>query len=210
MRPRRSISPALATGAPIRNYLRFHTGAPISDRKDAAFALGDWEALAPLSDYPLGSDGYPDRSATLIFELPALNRHGRAADRPWHPHSMRSCRYRRSMRLSPMRGIFHAGWISSSPAAMRSRRCRVRHVWRRADVCGGERRRARHRGGGMTGSRASGAEIRRLRKSASTRSAKQMALAVDRVMAEGSLYDPDLAALGAQARRAAIRSRRSS
>jgi len=62
--------------APIRNYLRFHTGAPISDRKDAAFALGDWEALAPLSDYPLGSDGYPDRSATLIFELPALTAMG--------------------------------------------------------------------------------------------------------------------------------------
>ncbi|KPQ11568.1 MAG: alpha-D-ribose 1-methylphosphonate 5-triphosphate synthase subunit PhnH [Saliniramus fredricksonii] len=62
--------------APIRNYLRFHTGAPITGRADAAFALGNWEALAPLSDYPLGTDAYPDRSATLIVELPALTAMG--------------------------------------------------------------------------------------------------------------------------------------
>ena len=47
----------------------------------------------------------------------------------------------------------------------------------------------------MTGSRASGAEIRRLRKIGIDQIREQMALAVDRVMAEGSLYDPDLAAL---------------
>lgn len=59
--------------AAIRDFLRFHTGAPIAGREDAAFALGDWEALAPLAGYPLGSDEYPDRSATLIVELPALS-----------------------------------------------------------------------------------------------------------------------------------------
>lgn len=58
--------------AAIRDYLCFHTGAPIAGRADAAFALGNWEALAPLAGYPLGSDEYPDRSATLIVELPAL------------------------------------------------------------------------------------------------------------------------------------------
>ncbi|MGY6646674.1 MAG: phosphonate C-P lyase system protein PhnH [Salinarimonas sp.] len=56
----------------IRDFLRFHTGAPLCERKDAAFALGDWATLAPLSDYPLGTDEYPDRSTTLIVELPAL------------------------------------------------------------------------------------------------------------------------------------------
>lgn len=56
----------------IREYLRFHTGAPLCGRKDAAIAVGDWATLTPLSDYPLGTDEYPDRSATLIVELPAL------------------------------------------------------------------------------------------------------------------------------------------
>lgn len=59
--------------AAIRDYLRFHTGAPISARKHAAFAVGDWAALAPLDDYALGTDEYPDRSATLIVEMPALS-----------------------------------------------------------------------------------------------------------------------------------------
>lgn len=59
--------------AAIRDYLRFHTGAPIGEPEDAAFAIGDWEALAPLAQYPLGSDAYPDRSATLIVEMSALS-----------------------------------------------------------------------------------------------------------------------------------------
>lgn len=59
--------------AAIRDYLRFHTGAPISARKHAVFAVGDWAALAPLDDYALGTDEYPDRSATLIVEMPALS-----------------------------------------------------------------------------------------------------------------------------------------
>jgi alpha-D-ribose 1-methylphosphonate 5-triphosphate synthase subunit PhnH len=57
----------------IRDYLRFHTGAPIGDREDAVFAVGDWAALAPLDGYALGSDEYPDQSATLIVEMPALS-----------------------------------------------------------------------------------------------------------------------------------------
>ncbi|MEM7500239.1 MAG: phosphonate C-P lyase system protein PhnH [Pseudomonadota bacterium] len=51
----------------------FHTGAPrASCREDAAFALGPWAALMPLTDWPAGTAGYPDRAATLIAELPAL------------------------------------------------------------------------------------------------------------------------------------------
>lgn len=59
--------------AAIRDYLRFHTGAPIADREDAVFAVGDWTALGPLDGYLLGTDEYPDRSATLIVEMPALS-----------------------------------------------------------------------------------------------------------------------------------------
>jgi alpha-D-ribose 1-methylphosphonate 5-triphosphate synthase subunit PhnH len=56
----------------LRDWVRFHTGAPLVGRGDAVFALGAWEALVPLSGYPLGTPEYPDRSATLIVDLPAL------------------------------------------------------------------------------------------------------------------------------------------
>ncbi|MCC5977506.1 MAG: phosphonate C-P lyase system protein PhnH [Salinarimonas sp.] len=56
----------------IRDYLRFHTGAPVAARGRAAFAIGPWEALVPIIDYPFGSDEYPDHAATLIVEMPAL------------------------------------------------------------------------------------------------------------------------------------------
>lgn len=57
----------------IRAWTAFHTGAPIAAHPGAAqFALGTWAALQPLQAYPLGSADYPDRSATLIVELPAL------------------------------------------------------------------------------------------------------------------------------------------
>ena len=133
--------------APIRNYLRFHTGAPISDRKDAAFALGDWEALAPLSDYPLGSDGYPDRSATLIFELPALTAMGARLTGPWHPHACAAvatgdrCVYRQCAAFSTRAG-FHLHQRRCDRGAAAYDTCGDG-----LNVCGGERRRARHRGG---------------------------------------------------------------
>ena len=55
-------------GAEIRDWVTFHTGAPLVARSEARFALGRWEALAPLSDYPVGTADFPDRSATLIVE----------------------------------------------------------------------------------------------------------------------------------------------
>lgn len=60
----------------LREWVRFHTGAPLVGRADAAFALGTWDALVPLADYPLGTPEYPDRSATLIVDLPALSATG--------------------------------------------------------------------------------------------------------------------------------------
>lgn len=56
--------------APVRDWITFHTNAPIvTDRADAVLALGTWPALLPLHGYPVGSDEYPDRSATLIVEM---------------------------------------------------------------------------------------------------------------------------------------------
>ena len=62
------------TGA--RDWITFHTGAPLVARTEAMFALGTWEALAPLGDYPVGTPEYPDRSATLIVEMDRLQASG--------------------------------------------------------------------------------------------------------------------------------------
>lgn len=56
----------------VRAWIAFHSGAPVVARAEAAFAVGTWEALAPLAGYRTGTAEYPDRSATLIVEMPAL------------------------------------------------------------------------------------------------------------------------------------------
>jgi alpha-D-ribose 1-methylphosphonate 5-triphosphate synthase subunit PhnH len=56
----------------VRAWITFHTGAPVCDAARCSFALGAWEALIPLSEYPGGTAEYPDRSATLIVEMPDL------------------------------------------------------------------------------------------------------------------------------------------
>jgi len=62
--------------AEVRDWLTFHTGAPVAGPADCAFALGTWDALGPLSAYPIGTADYPDRSATLIVEMAALRSEG--------------------------------------------------------------------------------------------------------------------------------------
>lgn len=56
----------------IRAWLAFHTGAPVAGPDTCAFAVGTWADLAPLSAYRVGTASYPDRSATLIVEMAAL------------------------------------------------------------------------------------------------------------------------------------------
>jgi alpha-D-ribose 1-methylphosphonate 5-triphosphate synthase subunit PhnH len=54
----------------VRDFLRFHAGAPIvMKRAEAAFAV---LASATFEGFNLGSDAYPDRSATLIVEVADL------------------------------------------------------------------------------------------------------------------------------------------
>ncbi|MGP9788859.1 phosphonate C-P lyase system protein PhnH [Roseinatronobacter sp. NSM] len=62
--------------AGLREWVAFHLGAPLVGPADAAFALGTWDALGPLAAYPQGSAEYPDRSATLIVEMDALQNDG--------------------------------------------------------------------------------------------------------------------------------------
>ena len=62
--------------AALRDWVQFHLGARLVGPSDAAFALGTWEALGPLSTYRQGSAEYPDRSATLIVEMANLRNAG--------------------------------------------------------------------------------------------------------------------------------------
>lgn len=60
----------------IRDWVTFHTGAPLVTPGAAAFALGRWEALQPVTRFRIGQPDYPDRSATLIVELDELTNEG--------------------------------------------------------------------------------------------------------------------------------------
>lgn len=60
---------------PVRDWITFHTGAPFAKASGAMFAVGLWDEM-PLSDFPLGTAEYPDRSTTVIVERPALSNTG--------------------------------------------------------------------------------------------------------------------------------------
>ena len=54
-------------------WRRFHANAPqAAGPGQAMFALGRWEELLPLEHWPAGEPAYPDRAATLIVEVAAL------------------------------------------------------------------------------------------------------------------------------------------
>jgi alpha-D-ribose 1-methylphosphonate 5-triphosphate synthase subunit PhnH len=62
--------------AKLRDWVTFHTGAPLVRREQAVFAVGLWADLLPLEGYRIGVPEYPDRSATLIVELDRLAAEG--------------------------------------------------------------------------------------------------------------------------------------
>ncbi len=62
--------------APLRDWITFHTGAPLVGPEAAVFALGDWAGMMPLTRFALGTPEYPDRSATLIVERAGLEATG--------------------------------------------------------------------------------------------------------------------------------------
>lgn len=68
--------------APVRDWITFHCGAPLVSAEQAVFALGDWAALHPLGRFAIGLPDYPDRSATLIVEMPVLEAKGAALRGP--------------------------------------------------------------------------------------------------------------------------------
>ena len=66
----------------VRDWITFHTGAPFGGPEEAAFALGDWASLQPVTRFAIGTSEYPDRSTTMIVEMPQLSAQGAALRGP--------------------------------------------------------------------------------------------------------------------------------
>lgn len=62
--------------AALRDWITFHTAAPLVDAAKASFAIGTWAALQPTDRFAIGLPDYPDRAATLIVEMPSLSASG--------------------------------------------------------------------------------------------------------------------------------------
>ncbi|MEL7344310.1 MAG: phosphonate C-P lyase system protein PhnH [Pseudomonadota bacterium] len=58
--------------AEVRDWIAFHTGAPLTGPEHCRFAVGGWDDLQPLDRFAIGTPEYPDRSATLIVDMPDL------------------------------------------------------------------------------------------------------------------------------------------
>ncbi len=93
--------------AEVRGWIAFHTGAPVVGRAEAAFAVGTWDAILPLEGYRIGEAEYPDRSATLIVEMAALEAEGATLAGPGIRDTARLSlpeteAFRRNARLFPL------------------------------------------------------------------------------------------------------------
>lgn len=69
------LDAALAASGALPAWITFHTGATRTARsRDAMFALiGGASAMPTFDDFAQGTQEYPDRSATLIVEVEALD-----------------------------------------------------------------------------------------------------------------------------------------
>lgn len=72
----------------VRDWITFHTGAPFAAPGRAQFALGAWEEF-PLDAFPIGLPDYPDRSTTMIVEMPELAAEGATLEGPGIEESAR-------------------------------------------------------------------------------------------------------------------------
>jgi alpha-D-ribose 1-methylphosphonate 5-triphosphate synthase subunit PhnH len=73
------LSSALGTDAAV-GYLKFHCNAPVLDNIGrASFVLADAAGMPALDACAQGDDRYPDRSATLVVEVPRLAAEGPGA-----------------------------------------------------------------------------------------------------------------------------------
>jgi alpha-D-ribose 1-methylphosphonate 5-triphosphate synthase subunit PhnH len=69
------LAPGLAQAPDVAGWLRFHTGAPLTDDPQlAAFAfIADPQDVPEFGAFSLGSMEYPDRAATLVLQVDRLS-----------------------------------------------------------------------------------------------------------------------------------------
>ena len=197
------LDPVLADSAEVAAFLRFHTGARlVASPADAAFAvIADPARMPALAAFAQGTPDYPDRSTTLILQVETLAPTAGPLEGPGISGTARfsaaplPADFAAQMRAN--RAAFPCGVdIFFADPHARSPRCRAAHAWRRPpDVRGGQGRRGGDRGGARAAGARAARRPRRARDHPPSRSASSSRLAVNRVMCEGSLYDPDLAAL---------------
>ena len=72
------LDPALAQSPEVAAWLRFHTGAPLTDDpRQAAFGfIADPPRMPPFEAFSQGSMEYPDRAATLVLQVERLSDNG--------------------------------------------------------------------------------------------------------------------------------------
>ena len=189
----------------VADWLRFHTGTVLTgDPGEATFAaIADPDRLPPLGAFAQGTLDYPDRSTTLILQVgePRPGTPARRFPAPASTGRLASCRRRcptpSGWRPGATPISSRAASMSSLPRRERSPRCPGPPASpRKAEpmyvaVKGGEK--------AIANAHRLLADKRRGERSVPAMTVEQiveqLALAVDRVMAEGSLYDKELAAL---------------
>lgn len=69
------LDPALAKAEDVRDWIVFHTGAPVTQHQsEAAFAVvASPKTLSALNGFALGSQEYPDRSTTIVLQVETLS-----------------------------------------------------------------------------------------------------------------------------------------
>lgn len=92
----------------VRDFLRFHAGAPIvAERAEATFAVLASAAPQPFESFNLGTDADPDRSATLIVEVPDLRG---GPTRQWHGPGIDG---RAAVAIAGLSGDFWQDWAAN-------------------------------------------------------------------------------------------------
>lgn len=72
------LDDALAEATEVADFIRFHTGAPLTRiRREADFVVVAAPlAMPPLASFAQGTPEYPDCSTTLIVQVESLDNHG--------------------------------------------------------------------------------------------------------------------------------------
>lgn len=106
------LDAALMKTADVRDWIVFHTGAPITEyQSEAAFALvAAPQNLSALNGFSLGTQEYPDRSASIILQVSSLT------DGAWLTLEGPGIKDQASLAPAPMPSHFEAQWQANRAA----------------------------------------------------------------------------------------------